>query len=111
MKKNTGYIITTAVFVVFLFGLDNRHPDAAFVVEALHIAGRIDLQHGAAACPVLLPLLGIPLLPDLGVQRLQGAGQRALGGKHGPVAFREGHLYAPLLSIKNHSSRKALLFV
>ena len=50
-----------------------RHPNAALVIGTLHIAGGIDLQHGAAVCHELSPLVRIPLLPYLRVQALQRA--------------------------------------
>ena len=71
-------------------GLTDRHPDAAFVVGTLHIAGGVDLQHGFAVATVFLTFVRVPLLPDLRVQGLQGAGQGAFGGEHRPIAFREG---------------------
>ena len=80
----------SSFLLALLQGLADRNPDAAFVIRALHIAGGVHLQHSVAVAKVFLPFLRIPLLPDPGVQGLQGAGQRLPGGEHGSVAFGEG---------------------
>ena len=40
--------------------------------------------------PDILPLVWVPLFPDLGVQALQGARQGTFRREHRPLAFREG---------------------